>query len=346
MAFTGQKQYNLAIFLFIVVVGISQVVLSRKLNVEESNNLDMVGRHEQWMVKYGRVYKDEEEKQKRFLIFKKNVEYIESFNAGGDKSYELGINHLSDKTSEELKASLNGYKGPQRGSTPTTTFKYANVDPIPESIDWRTKGVVTPVKNQGSNCGCCWAFSAVGAVESIHAMTTGNLVSLSEQQLVSCDRHGRDQGCRGGFMQDAFRYISMNGGIAGEEDYPYNATDGVCNAEQPVAVAKIRGYEMVPANNETELMKAVANQPISVSIDPHSLFPYKSGVFDGPCGYDLVHAVLAVGYGTTEDGTDYWIMKNSWGPDWGEGGYFRIKRGIGAGPGLCGIAMENSYPTA
>ncbi|MED6219102.1 hypothetical protein PIB30_032691 [Stylosanthes scabra] len=346
MAFTGQKQYNLAIFFVIVVVGISQVVLSRKLIDEESNNLDMVGRHEQWMAKYGKVYKDDEEKQKRFLIFKKNVEYIESFNAGGDKSYELGINHLTDKTSEELKASLNGYKGPQRGSTPTTTFKYANVDPIPESVDWRTKGVVTPVKDQGF-CGSCWAFSAVGAVEGIHALTTGHLVSLSEQQVVSCDTHGRDLGCSGGYMEGAFQYIWENGGITSEENYPYNATDGVCNVtEQAAVVAEIKGYEMVPANNETELMKAVANQPIAVAIEADSLFSYKSGVFDGSCGYQLDHGVLAVGYGTTENGTDYWIIKNSWGTDWGEGGYFRMKRGIGAGLGLCGIAMDASYPTA
>ncbi|KAL1346017.1 hypothetical protein HN51_019671 [Arachis hypogaea] len=340
MAFSEQK---LLLFV-IVVVGTSQV-LSRKLNDEESNTIIMLERHEQWMTKYGKVYKDDEEKQERFLIFKKNVEYIESFNAAGDKSYKLGVNHLTDKTTKELKASLNGFKRPLRVSSTPSTFKYANVDSIPSSIDWRTKGAVTNVKDQG-DCGSCWAFSAVAAVEGIHALTTGQLVSLSEQQVVSCDIHGRDMGCSGGYMEGAFQYIWKNGGINSDANYPYNATDSVCNAtEEASVVAQIKGYEMVPANNETELMKALANQPIAVAIEADSMFSYESGVYDGPCGIELDHGVLAVGYGT-ENGTDYWIIKNSWGTEWGENGYIRMKRGIGAGLGLCGIAMDASYPTA
>ncbi|MED6126648.1 hypothetical protein PIB30_080480 [Stylosanthes scabra] len=308
----------------------------------------MEERHEEWMREYGKVYKDEEEKQKRFLIFKKNVEYIESFNAGGDKSYTLGINHLTDLTAEEIKGSLNGYKRPQRGSTPTP-FKYADVESVPASIDWRTKGAVTSVKNQGF-CGSCWAFSAVAAVEGIHAITTGELVSLSEQQVVSCDINGRDMGCDGGYMEGAFEYIWNNGGINCDSNYPYNGTDATCNATaEAFKVASIKGYEMVPANNESEVMKALANQPLSVAISAGSFHfqGYSGGVFDyAHCGYELDHGVTAVGYGTTENGTDYWIVKNSWGTNWGEGGYIRMKRGIGAGLGLCGIAMDASYPTA
>ncbi|KAL1346016.1 hypothetical protein HN51_019669 [Arachis hypogaea] len=347
MAFPGQKQCSLAILLplIILAVGISQVWSRKLMNDDEAS---MEERYEEWIIKHGKVYNNDEEKQKRFLIFKSNVEYIESFNAGGDKSYKLGINHLTDITVEELKASLNGFKRPQRGSTPPTPFKYANVESVPSSIDWRNKGAVTSVKNQGF-CGSCWAFSAVAAVEGIHAITTGQLVSLSEQQVVSCDIHGRDEGCNGGYMEGAFQYIWKNGGINSDANYPYNATDATCNATaEAFEVAQIKGYEMVPANNESEVVKALAHQPLAVAIQASSLHFqfYSGGIFDGTCGYELDHGVTAVGYGTNETGTDYWIVKNSWGTEWGEGGYIRMKRGIGAGLGLCGIAMDASYPTA
>ncbi|KAH6804889.1 senescence-associated gene 12 protein [Perilla frutescens var. frutescens] len=311
----------------------------------------MVARHEKWMMENGRVYKDESEKAKRFDIFKENVEYIESFNeAAAARPYKLGINKFADLTNEEFKASRNGYKvvtSNPSSSSKLSSFRYAIVTAAPASIDWRTKGAVTAVKDQGQ-CGCCWAFSAVAATEGINQLTTGNLVSLSEQQLVDCDT-SEDQGCNGGLMDYAFEYIISNKGLTTESNYPYEGVDGTCNMKKASSdAAKITGYEDVPANSESALLKAVASQPVSVAIDASgSDFQfYSSGVFTGQCGTELDHGVTAVGYGTASDGTKYWLVKNSWGTSWGEKGYIRMERDIGAAEGICGIAMEASYPIA
>nr|KYP45866.1 Vignain [Cajanus cajan] len=308
----------------------------------------MYERHEQWMARYGKVYKDPQEREKRFKIFKDNVNYIESFNNAANKPYKLGINQFADLTNEEFIAPRNRFKGHMCSSIiRTTTFKYENVTAVPSSIDWRQKGAVTPIKDQGQ-CGCCWAFSAVAATEGIHKLSTGKLISLSEQELVDCDTKGVDQGCEGGLMDDAFKFIIQNHGLNTEAKYPYEGVDGKCNAnEAGNDAATITGYEDVPANNEKALQKAVANQPVSVAIDASgSDFQfYTSGVFTGSCGTELDHGVTAVGYGVS-DGTEYWLVKNSWGTEWGEEGYIRMQRGVSAAEGLCGIAMQASYPTA
>jgi len=175
------------------------------------------------------------------------------------------------------------------------------------------------------------------------------LISLSEQEVVDCDTKGEDQGCAGGFMDGAFKFIIQNHGLNNEPNYPYKAVDGKCNAKAAANhVATITGYEDVPVNNEKALQKAVANQPVSVAIDASgSDFQfYQSGVFTGSCGTELDHGVTAVGYGVSADGTEYWLVKNSWGTEWGEEGYIRMQRGVKAEEGLCGIAMMASYPTA
>ncbi|XP_020236366.1 senescence-specific cysteine protease SAG39 [Cajanus cajan] len=320
-------------------------VTSRTLQLQDAS---MHERHEQWMARYGKVYKNSQEKEKRFRIFKDNVNYIETFNNAANKPYKLGVNQFADLTNEEFRAPRNGFKSHMSSSiTRTTPFKYENVSAVPTTVDWRQKGAVTPIKDQGS-CGCCWAFSAVAATEGIHGISTGKLISLSEQELVDCDTKGMDHGCEGGYMDDAFEFIIQNHGLNTEASYPYKGVDGKCNAkEEAIHAATITGYEDVPTNNEKALQKAVANQPVSVAIDASgSGFQfYKSGVFTGSCGTELDHGVTAVGYGASEDGTKYWLVKNSWGTEWGEEGYIRMQRDVNSDEGLCGIAMLASYPT-
>ncbi|KAL3533793.1 hypothetical protein ACH5RR_007314 [Cinchona calisaya] len=321
------------------------VMLSTQAMSRNLNEASMIEKHEQWMAQYGTVYKNEIEKANRYKIFKENVEFIESFNKAGTKSFKLGINKFADLTNEEFRATRNGYKPKECKGT---SFRYENVSAVPSSMDWRKKGAVTGIKDQGQ-CGCCWAFSAVAAMEGIHQLKSGKLISLSEQELVDCDTSGEDQGCNGGLMDDAFTFIINNKGLTTEGNYPYQAVDGTCNTNKEAShAAKITGFEDVTANSESALLKAVANQPVSVAIDASgSAFQfYKTGVFTGDCGTELDHGVTAVGYGKSSDGTKYWLVKNSWGTSWGENGYILMQRDIDAQEGLCGIAMQASYPTA
>ncbi|KAJ4955514.1 hypothetical protein NE237_012297 [Protea cynaroides] len=326
--------------LFLVLGVWASQIEARTLADETS----MVDRHEQWMAQYERVYKDAQEKEKRFLTFKNNVEFIESFNKAGDKPFKLSINQFADLDHDEFKATRTGYMNfTRKNSSSNTEFRY-NLD-VPTSMDWRKKGAVTPIKNQGG-CGCCWAFSAVAAVEGMTKIKTGQLVSLSEQELVDCD--STNYGCNGGSMDEAYQFILQNGGLTTESNYPYEEMDGTCNEETTADhEAIITGYKDVPPSNEQQLLMAVAYQPVSVAIEGSgdAFKSYSSGIFTGDCGTNLDHAVTVIGYGE-EDGTKYWLVKNSWGTDWGENGYMRIQRDVPEKEGLCGLAMQASYPTA
>ncbi|KAK6253516.1 hypothetical protein QUC31_015236 [Theobroma cacao] len=307
--------------------------------------------YETWLVKHGKAYNGLGEKEKRFEIFKDNLKFIEEHNSVNG-TYKVGLNRFADLTNEEYKAMylgarLDGKTVSHRlaGKEKSQRYVFRVGDKLPESVDWREKGAVVAVKDQGQ-CGSCWAFSTVAAVEGINQIVTGDLISLSEQELVDCDRL-YNQGCNGGLMDNAFDFITKNGGIDTEEDYPYRASDNTCDPNRKNArVVSIDGYEDVPENDENSLKKAVAHQPVSVAIEaggrPFQL--YHSGVFTGHCGTNLDHGVVAVGYGT-EDGVDYWTVKNSWGPDWGENGYIRMERNVaGTSTGKCGIATMASYP--
>ncbi|KAI4371981.1 hypothetical protein MLD38_010269 [Melastoma candidum] len=249
---------------FLVVLSI----LAALGGARELHEMSMMERHEQWMSLYGRMYKDEPEKARRFEIFKSNVEFIESFNRDGDKSYRVGINKFSDMANEELRTARNGYKKSPSRSSRITPFQYENVTAVPYSMDRRKKGAVTPIKDQ---------------------------------------KH-RDHGCKGGIKDHAFQFIIKNHGLTTETNYPYKGVDSICTRNKEAShAARITGYEAVPANNEAALLKAAAHQPISVAFDASSseFMSYSGGIFAGPCGTDLDHRVTVVGYGTTADGTKY-----------------------------------------
>ncbi|XP_042503116.1 vignain-like [Macadamia integrifolia] len=331
---------------FTLLLGLAQSFDFHEKDLETEDSLWNL--YERWR-SHHTVSRDLSEKLKRFNVFKENVNFIHEFNKK-DHPYKLKLNKFGDLTNQEFRSTYAGSKvkhhsmlrGPSRA---TGGFIYENFEKTPPSIDWRTKGAVTPVKNQGQ-CGSCWAFSTVVAVEGINQIKTKNLVSLSEQQLIDCDT-GENQGCNGGLMDHAFEYIKRNGGITTEINYPYVAQDKLCDiSKENSPMVTIDGHGNVPANDENALMQAVANQPVSVAIEA-SGYPfqfYSEGVFVGPCGTELDHGVAIVGYGKTVDGTKYWTVKNSWGADWGEQGYIRMKRRVPTKGGLCGIAMEASYP--
>lgn len=223
------------------------------------------------------------------------------------------------------------------------------------SVDWVAAGAVTPVKDQGQ-CGSCWSFSTTGALEGAYYTTYGSLPSFSEQQLVDCDNRqhgGKDMGCNGGLMDNAFSWIKKNGGLCTEVSYPYvsgtTKTAGTCQTTcSAVKNSAVVSFTDVAPKSDEAMMQALTQQPVSVAIeaDQKSFQLYQSGVFTGECGTTLDHGVLVVGYGTMS-GADYYRIKNSWGTTWGDAGYIYIGRGsqFNAGQGQCGVLLQASYPT-
>lgn len=290
--------------------------------------------------KFDKKYSSLEELEARFTVFRENMKTIQEHNSGLH-NYTLGVNAFSDLTEEEFKEKyVGGYKN--LGKTSCSKFMGSSKE-MPAEIDWRTKNAVTPVKDQGQ-CGSCWSFSATGAMEGAWAISTSTLISLSEQQLVDCSKQYGNLGCKGGLMDNAFSY-AVDHGMCSETDYPYTAAGGSCSKCGPVITVK--GCQDVQVNNQVDLKEAVAKGPVSIAIeaDTRIFQSYSSGVITGSsCGTNLDHGVLIVGYGV-ENGIKYWLVKNSWSSSWGDQGYVKIERSDSASdPGVCGIAMQPSFP--
>ncbi|KAG1679587.1 Digestive cysteine proteinase 1 [Nymphon striatum] len=352
-------------------------------------------------VKYGKTHSSFREEMKKMDVFVSNLRFVKEHQAkyaAGEVSYNVDINEYADMTTEEFVGIMNGYKMSNQTSEGSTFLAPTGIE-LPQTVDWRKKGYVTAVKNQGQ-CGSCWSFSATGSLEGQHFKKTGKLVSLSEQNICDCSRsfgnylnfdfiRGKsyfelednavivrhinksvftqkntditviiymklvdeskyrlsNNGCEGGLMDNAFRYIKSNKGVDTEKSYPYTAEDGTCHFKKQDIGATDSGFVDIASGDEKALQKAVATVgPISVAIDAsHISFQlYSEGVYNEPeCSSTaLDHGVLAVGYGS-DNGKDYWLVKNSWGPGWGVSGYIKMTRN---GNNQCGIATKSSYP--
>jgi len=297
---------------------------------------------------YGKRYTRQEEPERR-AQWQRNAAAAAAHNLAadmGEYSFSLGVNEYADLTPSEYQQHLTGYRSKGARRAAGAAFLAPHGAAIPDSWDWRQHGYVTPVKNQGA-CGSCWAFSATGALEGQHFRQTGEvtMVPLSEQNLVDCSGNWGNNGCNGGLMDQAFSYIKDNKGIDTETAYPYTARDGACKFSNASVGATDAGFVDIPSGDEEALKAAVATVgPIAVAIDAgHISFQlYKHGVYWSYfcSSTSLDHGVLVVGYGS-ENGKDYWLVKNSWGESWGAGGYIKMARNMN---NMCGIATQASYP--
>lgn len=304
---------------------------------------------ELFKAKHEKSYKSGEEEYRRKLIFEKNLELIIEHNkkyADGNISYKLAMNRFGDMLPSELTPAALVPSGERTNleahSSPAVSL---NITDLPEELDWRKKGAVTPVPDQGS-CLSSYAFSAIGALESQQFLKTGKLVPLSAQNVVDCGGMFHNRNCDGGFMDSTYGYIKVNGGIDSEESYPYVGVKSDCAFDQTEVAATVSSYVDIRSAIELTLKTELATVgPVCAFIDNRlsSFILYSEGVYHDPkCAKDTMrHAVLIVGYGATEKGEKYWIVRNSWGTYWGQDGYILIRRDSS---NECGIGSFITYP--
>lgn len=322
------------------------------INYKDNQNVDlMINRWDKFIdyfIEYNRYYTSFTEVTDRFNIFHDNLYFINDHNANANSSFTLGINQFTDMTNQEFKAKYVNGLGAIVGSTSCKSFS-SSASGAPSSIDWRAKGAVTSVKDQGQ-CGSCWTFSATGAIEGAWAISTGKLIDFSEEELVECAglKYG-SMGCNGGQMDGAFKYVIENGQCS-LSSYPYTSGTGVSGSCKTscTPVATLSSCSDVSPNDQISLKGAVAKQPVSIAIEADTRYfqSYTSGILDSTsCGTNLDHGVLIVGYGE-QNGMKYWNVKNSWSSSWGDNGYVKILRSDSTNDkGICGIAMQPSFPT-
>jgi C1A family cysteine protease len=305
-----------------------------------------------WLQKFQINVNDNEHYETLLKKWIDNHKYIENINSQ-NLTYVLGHNQFSAMDSVDFSLYLGLASGLLKNNNLLDNIKHLDIT-TESSVNWVSNGAVTPVKDQGQ-CGSCWSFSTTGALEGAFYIKNKKLQSFSEQQLVDCDTYkngGKDFGCNGGLMDNAFKWIVKNNGLCSESDYPYESgvtkKGGECkNTCIIVENSDIVSFVDIPPSSDEQMMKAVSQQPISVAIqaDERDFQLYKSGIFTGKCGVNLDHGVLLVGYGK-QDSLDFYIIKNSWSTSWGDGGYIKIGRGsqYNNGDGQCGVLLQGSYP--
>tara|TARA_Y100000992_G_scaffold300777_1_gene270153 strand:+ start:8849 stop:9874 length:1026 start_codon:yes stop_codon:yes gene_type:complete len=288
--------------------------------------------------------------KKGYMNFQKNVDFINNHNNNSTNSFSLKLNNFADEDPKTLKRNLFSFdidvknKEEIVNNKNTDNFFFSAKNELykpPLSLDYRKKGAVTPVKNQG-RCGSCWAFSTIGALESKYALKTGKLKNFSEQKLVDCSKS--NHGCNGGFMHEAFNDLLLSDGVSLEEDYPYVGTVNPCKEAPTFKDFNFLGYNFVLSHSSKALIEALQVNPVSIALagDPMKFLFYGEGIFDcEECSTRNNHAVLLVGYELKDD-VPYWIIKNSWGEKWGEDGYIRIK--MTEGDGILGMNQYGVYP--
>eukprot|EP01012_Entosiphon_sulcatum_P014972 TRINITY_DN1_c0_g1_i1.p1 TRINITY_DN1_c0_g1~~TRINITY_DN1_c0_g1_i1.p1 ORF type:complete len:329 (-),score=60.29 TRINITY_DN1_c0_g1_i1:136-1101(-) len=287
---------------------------------------------------YNRQYATAEE-PKRFRCFQQTLDTIDKLNALNKEQH--GINKFSDLCADEFKVYHNAKFANKTSASVAPLFSEAQVTKaLASDVDWRQKGAVTHVKDQGQ-CGSCWSFSATGNMEGQWFLKKDQLVGLSEQELVSCSHNG-NQGCNGGLMDYAFQWVHQNNGIDSESDYPYvsgTGNTGTCdNSKLGKSVATFSSYTDVSKNEDQMLAWLSQDGPLSIAVDAQMGWQtYRGGIMSTCSGTQLDHGVLAVGYGA--GATPYWIVKNSWGTSWGESGYIRLQYGTNQ----CGL---NQMPSS
>lgn len=290
---------------------------------------------EEWAAEFAFNGKDNELKFK----YEATVKAIEDLNAEND-GVIYGVNQFSGMSEAEWKAYLTHANTKEDSGVPVLgVHEHSNDQQLPDALDWEQKGGVTPVKNQGS-CGSCWSFGSTGSMEGHWFVKTGNLVSLSEQQLMDCDQS--DDGCGGGEESSAIAYASK-AGMCSESSYSYRGRAGRCqisSCDMVIHPGDIAGYRRVDAT-ASALMSAVQLGPVNLGVGAsgRGFQNYRSGILTSCPDRSNDHAVLLVGYGT-QNGQEYWRIKNSWGSSWGEQGYLRATRQ--GNP--CGMLSDTGYP--